>query len=74
MSLRIRIDKEGRVTKAEFIEGDAQLADISIEAVKQWRCKPELVNGEPAESSTAVSVYIGPRPKPVKGTSRSIAR
>ncbi len=70
VGLRLRIDKEGRVVSAEFLEGDKTLADLAIEAVLQWRYTPEMVNGEPLESSTVVSVTFGPRPRPAKAKAR----
>jgi hypothetical protein len=70
VGLRLRIDKEGRVVSAEFLEGDRTLADLAIEAALQWRYTPEMVHGEAVESSAVVSVTFGPRPRPAKGAPR----
>jgi TonB family protein len=61
--LRLTVDKEGRVVEVEVLEGDSQLAAIAAEAVREWRYRPRLVNGEPTESVTDTSVFFGaPRP------------
>jgi protein TonB len=43
--VRIRIDKDGRVEKAEVISGDPQLSQAAVDAVRQWRYKPATIAG-----------------------------
>jgi hypothetical protein len=38
------------------VEGDARLAKAALEAVKQWRYEPMLVNGKPADFEASVTV------------------
>jgi len=38
------------------VSGPAMLAPAAIEAVKQWRYKPYLLNGDPIELDTTVEV------------------
>jgi len=50
------IDKEGNVASLEVISGHPMLVPPTIEAVKQWKYKPYLLNGEPVEVETQVTV------------------
>jgi TonB family protein len=54
--LRILIDKEGNVTSVKLIGGHPLLADAAIDAVKQWKYKPFLLNTQPIEVDTEVVV------------------
>jgi protein TonB len=40
----------------KVLSGDPQLAHAAVEAVKQWKYKPYLLNGEPVEIQTQVTV------------------
>lgn len=35
---------------------DAELARAAVEAVRQWRYKPTLLNGQPVEVTTTLTV------------------
>ena len=50
------IDKEGNVQHLQLVSGHPLLAPAAIEAVKQWRYKPFLLNGQPLEVETTVTV------------------
>ena len=50
------IDKGGNVQHLQVISGHPLLAPAAIEAVKQWRYKPFLLNGQPVEVETTVTV------------------
>jgi TonB family protein len=54
--LDILIDKQGRVSHIKVISGHPLLVPSAIEAVKQWQYSPTLLNGQPVEVSTEVSV------------------
>jgi protein TonB len=54
--LKANIDKEGHVYHVELISGHRLLAPAAMEAVKQWRYKPFLLNGTPVEVETTVQV------------------
>jgi TonB family protein len=54
--LMVKIDKEGTVANIQLVSGDPQLAPAAIEAVKQWKYKPYLLNGMPIEVETQVTV------------------
>jgi protein TonB len=54
--LRAVISKEGSITGLQLISGHPMLAPAAIDAVKQWKYRPYLLNGEPVEVDTEVQV------------------
>jgi TonB family protein len=54
--LDIVIDKQGRVSDIKVISGHPLLIPAALEAVKQWEYNPTLLNGQPVEVFTEVSV------------------
>jgi protein TonB len=54
--LQVNIDKEGSVSKLQLISGHPLLAPAAIDAVKQWKYKPYLLNQVPVEVGTQVLV------------------
>jgi protein TonB len=50
------IGKNGDVTDLHVISGDELLAPSAVEAVKQWKYKPYLLEGEPVEVETKITV------------------
>ena len=54
--LRAIIDKEGKISEVHVLSGDDLLAQAAVEAVKQWRYKPMLVDGEAREVDTTITV------------------
>jgi len=54
--LHVNIDKEGNVYNVELISGHELLAPAAIEAVRQWKYRPYLLNGTPVEVDTQVQV------------------
>jgi TonB family protein len=54
--LRATIGHDGTVEKLEYVSGPPELTPSAMEAVKQWRYKPTLLNGEPVEVDTTISV------------------
>ncbi|MGA2694896.1 MAG: energy transducer TonB [Terriglobales bacterium] len=54
--LRAVISREGIIEKLQAISGAPILEQAAIEAVKQWRYKPYLLDGEPIEVETQVTV------------------
>ncbi len=54
--LKAIIDKEGNVANLQLISGHPLLAPAAIEAVKQWKYKPYLLNDNPMEVETQVQV------------------
>jgi TonB family protein len=56
VELKIKISQTGEVQNVELISGDPVLVSSAIEAVKQWRYKPYLLNGEPMTVFTKVTL------------------
>ena len=54
--LHVMIDKEGNVQHVDLISGHPLLAPAAIEAVRQWRYQPYLLNNRPVDVDTQVSV------------------
>jgi len=54
--LQAQISKDGSIENLTLVSGHPMLAPAAIEAVKQWKYKPYLLNGEPVEVDTQVQV------------------
>jgi len=54
--LEANISKDGTVEALKAISGHPLLVPAAIEAVKQWRYKPYVVNGEPLAVNTQITV------------------
>ena len=52
--VRVIIDVKGRVKHIHFLSAFPEQARIITDALYQWRFKPYLVNGEPAEVETGI--------------------
>jgi protein TonB len=50
------IGKDGSVRDVQVKSGSPLLAQAAIEAVKQWRYKPYLLNGQPVEVDTQITI------------------
>lgn len=50
------IDKEGKISEAHVLSGDDLLAQPALEAVRRWRYKPMLVDGQAREVDTTITV------------------
>lgn len=54
--LQAIISKEGTIENLRVLSGDSMLVDAAIEAVRQWRYRPYVVNGEPVKVDTQIVV------------------
>ena len=54
--LRVHINKSGDVESLQLYSGHPMLAPAAIDAVKQWKYKPHLLNGGPVNVETRVTV------------------
>jgi protein TonB len=54
--LKAIITKDGRIQDLQLISGHVLLAPAALDAVKRWLYKPFLLNGEPVEVETTVTV------------------
>jgi protein TonB len=56
VELQATIGKSGNIVSVKTLTGDPVLARAAKEAVLQWKYKPYLLNGEPVEIQTQVTV------------------
>jgi protein TonB len=56
VELLATVSKEGAISRIKVLSGDAQLTRAASDAVKQWKYKPYLLNGEPVEIQTQVTI------------------
>jgi TonB family protein len=50
--LRAIISTDGRVIDTKYVSGPSEFVRPSVDALKQWRFKPTLVDGNPVEVET----------------------
>jgi periplasmic protein TonB len=50
------ISTQGEITQIQVISGHPVLVPAAIEALRQWRYRPYLLNGEPVEVETYITV------------------
>jgi protein TonB len=56
VQLMATLSKNGDIAEVKIQSGDPQLAQAAASAVKQWKYKPYLLNGEPVEIQTQITV------------------
>jgi len=50
------INKEGLIESLRVVTGHPLLNQAALDAVKQWKYRPTMLNGEPVEVITTVTV------------------
>ena len=58
MVLQATISKQGTIEDLRVISGPAMLQQAAMDAVRQWRYRPYLLNNEPVEVETTVNVIF----------------
>lgn len=56
--LRATITPEGEVGRLQVVSGHPLLAQSAVDAVKQWKYQPFLLNGEPVAIETMITVIF----------------
>jgi protein TonB len=60
VTLNATITKDGTVKNVKVVSGHPMLVNAAAEAVRQWRYKPTLLNGQPVETDTQILVnFVG---------------
>jgi protein TonB len=54
--LRAIISREGTIENLQVLSGHPMLVQAAVNAVRQWRYRPYVLNGEPVEVETQVTV------------------
>jgi periplasmic protein TonB len=52
------IDTNGQITNLQLVSGHPMLVPAAIAAVREWRYKPYLLNGQPVEVETTITVIF----------------
>jgi periplasmic protein TonB len=55
------IGRDGSVAQLEIVSGYPALASAALDAVRQWKYRPSLLNGEPVEVDTTIDVIFSLR-------------
>jgi protein TonB len=50
------ISKQGTIENLQVVSGPPMLAGAAMDAVRRWRYKPYLLNNEPTEVDTTITV------------------
>ena len=58
VQLMATISKSGDIGAVKVLSGPPQLTNAAADAVKQWKYKPYLLNGEPVDIQTQVTVVF----------------
>ena len=56
VELLANVNKDGSISTVRVLSGDVTLAKAASDAVKQWKYRPYLLNGEPVEIETQITV------------------
>lgn len=56
--LRAVISKSGDIEQLQLVSGPPLLAKAAMDAVTQWRYRPTVLNGQPVEVDTTISVVF----------------
>lgn len=54
--LRAHVSKIGNVTKVDVVSGSPMLASAAADAVRQWRYRPFVLDGQPIENTVTIQV------------------
>ena len=60
--LHVLLGTDGKVQQIQVVSGHPVLTQAAIDAVKKWRYKPTLLNGQPVEVDTEVDVSFWLQP------------
>ena len=58
MVLAATISKQGTIENLRVVSGPAMLQQAALDAVKTWRYRPYLLNGDPVAVETTVNVVF----------------
>ena len=56
VELRATIGTDGTIQSLQVVSGDPMFLNSAIEAVRQWRYRPTILNGQPVEIDTYITV------------------
>jgi periplasmic protein TonB len=56
--LQVMIDEKGHISDLKVVQGDPILAAAATDAIKKWKYKPYLLNGEPVQVETTIKIQF----------------
>jgi TonB family protein len=56
VELMATVSKTGEISHLKVLSGETLLKGAAVDAVKQWKYKPYLLNGEPVEIQTQITI------------------
>jgi TonB family protein len=56
VQLMTTVSAAGKITAVKAMSGEPLLAKAAVDAVRQWKYKPYLLNGEPVEVQTQITI------------------
>jgi TonB family protein len=56
VELLATVSKTGTITKIKVLNGEPMLAQAAVDAVRQWKYRPFLLNAEPVEIQTQITI------------------
>lgn len=56
VQVRAMIGRDGVPHSLSAVSGNARLAEMAFEAVRRWRYKPAMLNGQPIETQTIIAI------------------
>ena len=58
--VKVTVKKDGKVANPKVKSGPGVLRAAALDAVKQWRFKPAMLNGQPIEQDTEITLNFKP--------------
>jgi protein TonB len=56
------ISRDGRINALEVVSGSPFFVQAALDAVRLWRYRPTMLNGEPVEVDTTITVIFQLKP------------
>jgi protein TonB len=56
VKIKAIINREGIIEQAEVLSGSPLLTRAALEAIREWRYRPYMLNGVPVEVETQITV------------------
>ena len=56
--LQATIDTKGNLVDLKVVQGDPILVKAAVDAVKKWKYRPYILNGEPVDVDTAIKIQF----------------
>jgi TonB family protein len=56
--LQATIDTKGNLTSLKAVQGNPILVKAAVDAVKKWKYRPYILNGEPVEVETTIKIQF----------------